>query len=229
VTGAPTDEAPGDPRARDPWALPDLIVIDGGKGQLGSVLAAARDAGVDVGPGGLPIVGLAKERDFAAPDARGSERRPDRVFLPNAKDPIAIRPNSAEMYVLAQLRDEAHRFAVTFHRSQRKRRTLRSALGDVAGIGPTRQRALLRHFGSLRKIRDASVDDLTAVEGMTRKAALALLAHFAIVPADASAPAAPDATAPPAPTDEGGDEGAEEAIESAFAEVDAEADAPGDP
>jgi excinuclease ABC, C subunit len=205
----------------DTWRLPDLLVVDGGKGQLGVALAAARDAGIDVRPGtGLPIIALAKVRDTTAPvppraeaagepkgetvaaeqaagahgmpaDSRKREARakraaggptgqqPDRVFLPQAKDAIAIRPNSAEMFVLQRLRDEAHRFAVTFHRSQRKKRTLHSVLSLVPGIGPTRQRDLLRHFGSLKKIREASLEDLLAVPGLTRKAASAVRDYFA--------------------------------------------------
>ncbi|MDZ4697670.1 MAG: excinuclease ABC subunit UvrC [Deltaproteobacteria bacterium] len=142
------------------WALPDLILVDGGKGQLGMALAAARDIGIDVGPSGMPIVGLAKD--------------PDRVFLPNAKDGIPIRSNSAELFIMQQLRDEAHRFAVGFHRSQRRRRTLRSALGTISGVGPTRQKQLLRHFGSVKGMQDATVDTLAAVKGMSRTAALAV-------------------------------------------------------
>jgi excinuclease ABC subunit C len=226
------------------WKLPDLIVVDGGKGQLAMALAAARDVGIPVGAGAsLSIVGLAKERDdFAspldaaqppansatapppAPDSAGAppppadsatepppagsaarratnrretkqdSRRPDRVFLPNAKDPIPIRPSSGEMFILQQLRDEAHRFAIGFHRAQRRRLTLRSALATVPGIGPGRQRQLLRHFGSLKKVREASVDELAAAPGMTRGVAEAVHAHWARQPlevpvADASATA----------------------------------------
>jgi excinuclease ABC subunit C len=216
------------PSRDDAWKLPDLIVVDGGKGQLAMALAAARDVGIDVRPGvGLPIVALAKERDVLAdeaaaktppeappsvavaetpvataetpagagetppeaapaetPDAAGAAvpeapaaraprgrgrkaapkdagtTRPDRVFLPQAKDAIPIRPNSAEMFVLQALRDEAHRFAVSFHRGQRRRLTLRSALSDIPGIGPGRQRQLLRHFGSIKRVRLATVDEL---------------------------------------------------------------------
>jgi NAD-dependent DNA ligase len=86
------------------------------------------------------------------------------------------------MFVLQQLRDESHRFAITFHRAQRKRRTLRSSLGDIVGIGPSRQRALLRHFGSLRKIREAELHALATVPGMSRAAAQAVIAHFARQP-----------------------------------------------
>jgi excinuclease ABC subunit C len=250
-----------DPGESSGWKLPDLIVVDGGKGQLGMALAAARDVGIDLRPGtGLPIIALAKERE-AEPvvqetsageatqevgqdetDEKAEEKpelgvgpepekrrkgprkssrmqpgmedgkRPDRVFLPNAKDPIPIRPNSAEMFVLAHLRDEAHRFAVAFHRGQRRRRTLRSALSDIAGIGITRQRDLLRHFGSVRKIRDASLEDLLQVPGMGKKAAEAVRAYF-----DAHGELAPPVTA----ATEAPAEAEEDAVESAFAEQEA--------
>jgi len=122
------------------------------------------------------------------------------------------------MFVLQHLRDEAHRFAVTFHRSQRKRRTLRSAIADIPGIGSTRQRALLRHFGSLKKIREASLEALLAVPGINRKVAQAVLDFFAVRP-DAPSPA-PEAPHEPAPVEEADAE--EDALESAFAAVDEE-------
>ena len=224
-------EADGGERRATRWQLPDLMVIDGGKGQLGMALAAARDVGIDVRPGiGLPIVGLAKERERggrrprrrrevarrrrreprspddrreaatapraaeppAAPSrprparGRGGRRRqgrrrkkPDRVFLPHAKDAIPIRPTAPRCSCCSTLRDEAHRFAVSFHRGQRRRLTLRSALSDIPGIGPGRQRQLLRHFGSMKSIREASVDDLAAVPGISRSVAEAVFAHWA--------------------------------------------------
>src|SRR5581483_1693364 len=127
------------------WVVPDLLVIDGGKGQLSTALAALRDAQIDVGMNGLDVVGLAKEHVDAA-----GEKQPDRVFLAKAKDPIRLRANSAELYMLSRIRDEAHRFAVTFHKKLRRRRTLRSALEDVPGVGQKRKRELLRAFGSLK-------------------------------------------------------------------------------
>ena len=152
--------------------------------------------------------------------AANDGRRPDRVFLPNAKDPIPIRPNSAEMFVLAHLRDEAHRFAVAFHRGQRRRRTLRSALSDITGIGASRQRELLRHFGSVRKIRDASLEDLLRVPGMGPKAAEAVRAYF-----DAHGELAPPVSAAPqAPAEAQGDGDAGEGA-GTTAELDAEGDA----
>ncbi len=230
-------EASKDGEDAGTWKLPDLIVVDGGKGQLAMALAAARDVGIDVRAGvGLPIVALAKERDVvldpeeavaavapaesstepaaessiepaaaaspAAPeaktpvpkkpgrDATGSTK-PDRVFLPHAKDAIPIRTNSAEMFVLQQLRDEAHRFAVSFHRSQRRRLTLRSALSDIPGIGPGRQRGLLRHFGSIKRVREATLDELAAVVGMTRATAEAVFGHWAKQPLDQPRPQPP--------------------------------------
>jgi excinuclease ABC subunit C len=182
-----------------PWKLPDLLVVDGGKGQLSVALAAARDTGVDVRQGtGLSIIALAKERESVAGEAgtepaRGGQtsdastkKRPDRVFLAHGKDAIPIGPASAEMFVLARLRDEAHRFAVGFHRSSRKRRTLRSALSGIPSVGPIRQRALLRHFGSFKKVGEASLDALLAVPGMNEAAARAVLGHFAAQPGSQS-------------------------------------------
>ena len=90
------------------------------------------------------------------------------------------------MFVLQQLRDEAHRFAISFHRSQRRRLTLRSALADIPGIGPGRQRQLLRHFGSIKRVREATVEELAAVPGISRALAEAVFAHWAKQPVEAS-------------------------------------------
>jgi excinuclease ABC subunit C len=156
------------------WSIPDLLVVDGGKGQLNQALTALADLGIEItAEKGFDVIGLAKERD----DAAGASQ-PDRVFLRNRKDPIKLRPNTTELYLLARIRDEAHRFANTFHRDTRKRTTLRSALDDIAGIGSKRRRQLLRHFGSLKAIRAASVDDMTQVAGMSRKAAEAVYRYF---------------------------------------------------
>jgi excinuclease ABC subunit C len=96
------------------------------------------------------------------------------VFLKNAKDPMVLRENSTELYVLARIRDEAHRFANEFHRRQRSKRTIRSQLEDIPGVGPKRRRELLKHFGSLKRIRAASVDEIAGAPGMTRAAAEAV-------------------------------------------------------
>jgi excinuclease ABC subunit C len=96
------------------------------------------------------------------------------VFLPGVKNAAVLRQNSAELFLLTRLRDEAHRFANVLHDKLRRRRSLRSALEDIAGIGAVRQRALLRHFGSVKRLRHATVDELTAAPGMNRKAAQAV-------------------------------------------------------
>ncbi|HVS19740.1 MAG TPA: excinuclease ABC subunit UvrC, partial [Planctomycetota bacterium] len=162
------------PTGRAGWVVPDLLVIDGGKGQLGTALAALRDAQIDTGAQGIDVVGLAKERE----DAEGS-KQPDRVYLARAKDPIKLKSNSAELYLLARIRDEAHRFAIAFHRKLRRGRTLRSTLDDVPGIGDRRKRELLKHFGSLKKIHEASLEALAQAPGMTMKAAEAVQRHLA--------------------------------------------------
>ena len=234
------------------WALPDLMVIDGGKGQLGRVLTMLRDLGVKVGPGGVDVVSLAKERkveigrgkaalgklrehreqmrsrgaalraeepvsappDFAGQLAAeaaakvglalsgeampatatppveaapvrpgetyqdyvlhseedagddGTEIRPERVFVPGAKEAIRLRPGSSELYLMTQLRDEAHRFAITHHRKRRGKRALHSVLDDVAGVGPALKKALLQAFGSVAAIAAADEAALTAIKGV---------------------------------------------------------------
>jgi excinuclease ABC subunit C len=170
------------------WVTPDLLVIDGGKGQLGTAIAALRDAQIDIGMNGMDVCALAKERLGPRPkDGAGAkgdysdekgEKQPDRVFRMNAKDPMKLRPNSAEMLMLARIRDEAHRFAVTFHKKLRRRRTLRSALEDVPGVGQKRKRELLKHFGSLKKVRAAGVEELVQAPGMSRTAAEAVVRYF---------------------------------------------------
>jgi excinuclease ABC subunit C len=162
----------GDPD--DAWALPDLLVIDGGKGQLGMAVAALTDLGVQLGgERGLEVIGLAKERELEAGSA------PDRIYRRTVKDSIPLRQNSPELYVLARIRDEAHRFANTFHRDRRSKATLRSELDAIPGIGTTRRQRLLKQFGSVRAIRQASVDELARAPGMNRKAAEQIADYFA--------------------------------------------------
>ncbi|MEO8553606.1 MAG: helix-hairpin-helix domain-containing protein, partial [Kofleriaceae bacterium] len=155
------------------WALPDLLVIDGGKGQLGMAVTALTDLGVPIGGDkGVEVIGLAKERDLEAGSA------PDRIYRRGVKDSIALRSNSPELYVLARIRDEAHRFANTFHQDRRSKGSLRSELDVIPGIGATRRQRLLKHFGSVRAIRQASLDDLAKAPGMNKKAAEAIVKYF---------------------------------------------------
>ncbi|MCG8420970.1 MAG: excinuclease ABC subunit UvrC [Proteobacteria bacterium] len=158
----------------DAWQEPDLLVVDGGKGQLGQAIAALGDLGIRItAEKGFDVIALAKERD----DIRGTSQ-PDRVFLRNRKEAVKLRPNTTELFMLARIRDEAHRFANTFHRQQRKRATLRSKLDDIPGIGSKRRTELLRHFGSVKAIRQATIDELAEVPGMTHRAAQAVRRHF---------------------------------------------------
>jgi excinuclease ABC subunit C len=160
--------------------LPDLLVIDGGKGQLNVALAALRDSQVS----GVDVISLAKSRSLEARDSLpgggiaeqpaewqaaevSANHSPERVFLPRVKDPVILKQNTSELFLLTRLRDEAHRFAITYHRKLRDRRTLRSALDDIPGIGAARRRALLQRFGSLKGVREASASELTEVPGIS--------------------------------------------------------------
>jgi excinuclease ABC subunit C len=132
--------------------LPDLILIDGGKGQLNAALEVAQELGVEI-----PTIGLAKQFE--------------EVFLPGRRDPVLLSRRSPALFLLQRIRDEAHRFGLAYHRKLRGKRQTRSSLDEISGIGQRRRDALLRHFGSVAKMKGASVDELAAVKGMTRLAA----------------------------------------------------------
>jgi excinuclease ABC subunit C len=127
--------------------LPDLVIVDGGKGQLSAAVAVLIDLGVDV-----PISGLAKENE--------------ELFLPGQPRPIILPRDSQALYLIQRVRDEAHRFAVSFHRKKRSKTTFKSALDDLPGVGPKRKKALIHQFGSVKRIREASVEQLAAVDGI---------------------------------------------------------------
>ncbi|HEX9436606.1 MAG TPA: excinuclease ABC subunit UvrC [Candidatus Limnocylindria bacterium] len=144
----------------DAWPTPDLIVVDGGKGQLGAALAALSD----LGQLQIPVMGLAKERRLSED---GEVRlKPEEIFVPERGDPVPLAPGSPAYHLLQRIRDEAHRFAVTYHQNVRSRRAVRSVLDDVEGVGPARKRALLRKFGSVKAMREASAAELAAVAGV---------------------------------------------------------------
>ncbi|HET8852060.1 MAG TPA: excinuclease ABC subunit UvrC, partial [Ktedonobacteraceae bacterium] len=134
------------------WALPDLIIIDGGKGQLSAAMEVLQELRIDI-----PTVGLAKENE--------------EIFIPGSPDPIILPRSSQGLYMVQRIRDEAHRFGITYHRKLRSDRTFKSVLDDIPGIGPKRKKALMKHFGSIRAISAASIDDLAALDGMTHAAA----------------------------------------------------------
>jgi len=193
-------------RYRDKERLPDLIVVDGGKGQLGVAVAVLRDLQIE----GVELIGLAKEREEATPgsfryatkagafaeDLPGKRvaagdnngqgpafvpalvrrndtpgKSEDRVFLPGRKDPIYLSRWPAAFFLLQRIRDEAHRFAITYHRKLRQKGDLQSLLDKIPGIGPARKKALLVYFGDLKRITGASIDDLMCVKGIGEDAA----------------------------------------------------------
>ncbi|MEO6165254.1 MAG: helix-hairpin-helix domain-containing protein, partial [Candidatus Binatia bacterium] len=151
--------------------LPELIVVDGGKGQLAMALAAMAEVGID----GVEALGLAKMRVQAAPRSAEIERSEERVFLPGQTNPVVLKRNSNALFLLQRVRDEAHRFAITHHRKLRSQQTLYSALDRIPGVGGVRKRALLRAFGSIKRIEEASLEDLLKVPSMNEKLAQQVL------------------------------------------------------
>ena len=147
---------------------PDLLVIDGGKGQLNVALEVLRELNLH---NQIDAIGLAKQHVLN--EARDQEvvKSEERVFLANRKDPVVLKRNSTALFLLVRIRDEAHRFAITYNRELRKRARLRTILSDIEGIGPVRARALLRHFGSLKRIREASAEEVAQVQGINKSLA----------------------------------------------------------
>ncbi len=139
---------------------PNLVIIDGGKGQLNAARRALEELGID----GVEICGLAK--------------RLEEVFLPDRSEPVLLPRASEALYLLQRIRDEAHRFAITYHRTLRGRRMTESAFDEIDGIGPARRRSLLDTFGSLQGVREASIDELEQVPGISSTLAHTIHAHF---------------------------------------------------
>ena len=147
-------QKPGFSKAEAWKRLPDLLIVDGGKGQLSVATEVLAEYGLTEV---VPVAGLAKQRE--------------ELFLPGRGDSILLPPGSQGLFLVQRIRDEAHRFAITAHREKRSKMAVASQLDAVPGIGPARRKALLRHFGSLEAVRQASVEELAAVPGMTQAAA----------------------------------------------------------
>jgi excinuclease ABC subunit C len=141
--------------------LPDLIIIDGGKGQLGRAVKVLDEFGLSEK---VQVVGLAK--------------REEEIFFPHRSEPLMLARHSQGLYLVQRIRDEAHRFGITAHRVRRSKQGMASRLDTIPGIGPSRRKKLLLHFGSVDKIGAASIDELAAVKGMTRAAAESIKAHL---------------------------------------------------
>ena len=154
--------------------LPDLIVIDGGKGQLNAALRAFADEGVEA-----PIVvGLAKSRVTGKGADDTATRSQERVFFPDRKNPVLLPTHAEETFLLERLRDEAHRTAIEYHRKTRRSANLKSALDAIPGVGPTRRKQLLKHFGSLAGVKRATLEELEAAPRMSAALAATVYAHF---------------------------------------------------
>ncbi len=156
-----TESGPGSKKDASFSFLPDLIIIDGGKGQLGRVVKVLEQFDLF---GTVPVVGLAKQEE--------------EIFFPHNSQPLLLPRHSQGLYLVQRIRDEAHRYGITAHRARRSKQGLASQLDSIPGIGPSRRKALLKHFGSLDKIREASIADLAAVKGMNTTAAESIKAHL---------------------------------------------------
>ena len=132
------------------------MVVDGGPPQVAAAQRALDELGID----DIPVCGLAK--------------RLEEVWLPTQEDPVILRRSSEGLYLLQRVRDEAHRFAITHHRSRRSRTMVESMLDDVPGLGEVRRKTLLKHFGSLKKLREATADDIAQVPGIGLRTADAI-------------------------------------------------------
>jgi excinuclease ABC subunit C len=155
--------------------LPDFILIDGGKGQLSVLTAVLGELGL---AGRIDAAGIAKSRVLANVRGKAVEKSEERFFLPGRKNPVLLRQGSPALFLLERLRDEAHRFAITHHRKLRGKAALHSALEEVPGVGPARRKVLLKHFGSVRRLREASLDELLAVPGLPEPVARTVYAGF---------------------------------------------------
>ena len=160
--GVPIASGPIDPstgRARRFSYAPSLVVVDGGLPQVNAARAVLDELGVDV-----PLVGLAK--------------RLEEVWVPGEEFPVVLPRTSPALYLLQHLRDESHRFAITHHRKKRSTGMTRSVLDDIPGLGPARQAALLKEFGSVKRLRRASAEQIASVKGIGPALAAAVLNHL---------------------------------------------------
>jgi excinuclease ABC subunit C len=155
---------------RDTEVLPDLLVVDGGKGQLNQSLAVLRK--LDLADR-VRVVSLAKQSRTSGRLGPGSG---DRLYLPGRKIPLVVKDDPSLLFLLARLRDEAHRFAISYYQKRHRRELLQSSLDQIRGIGPKRRRDLLRRFGSVKRLAEASVEEIGQVPGISRKLAERILA-----------------------------------------------------
>jgi excinuclease ABC subunit C len=143
--------------------FPDLMIVDGGKGQLNIALEVLKDANLD---GKQPIIGLAKKFEH--------------IFMPGESEPLILDDHSPILHLLQRIRDEAHRFAITYHKKLRQRTLTESILDHIPSIGPRRKQLLIQHFGSVEEIREATIDELRSVNGINQRIAEDIRKHIGV-------------------------------------------------
>jgi excinuclease ABC subunit C len=163
-------------RALEEGDFPDLLLVDGGKGQLQMALRVLDELGIT----DLEVAGIAKSRLKEDVQTGKRQRSDEKLYRPQRKNAITFLANSPALFVLQRVRDEAHRFAITYHKLLRHKHTLHSELDDIPGVGTHRKTQLLRHFGSLKQVRDASLAELTAV--LPERVARAVYDYFHTAP-----------------------------------------------
>ena len=169
--------------------LPDLLMVDGGRGHLGVVMAALKDAGLEV-----ETLGISKERDDASPSKRVKRSgglKAERIYRPGRTNPIQLAPSSRGMLLLQRVRDESHRFAIEFQRELRSKVNMTSILEELPGIGPSKRNALLKTLGSLREVRNATLEELEAVPSISHRDATSIRRFFDALMAPEVAPELP--------------------------------------
>ncbi|MGH7791716.1 MAG: helix-hairpin-helix domain-containing protein, partial [Thermodesulfobacteriota bacterium] len=160
------------------WELPNLILVDGGKGQLNIVNEVINDLGFS---GKVELASIAKGREihYSIRSSRINQRGHlgsmegdiDKIYIPGRMNPLSLSKNSQELLFLMRVRDEAHRFAITYHKKLRTKKAFESELDFVPGIGAKRKTMLLKHFGSVSRIKEASIEEISSIPGMSRSAA----------------------------------------------------------
>jgi len=147
---------------------PDLLIVDGGKGQLSIATSVLRQLKLE---NEFSVIGIAKKNPIAG-------ETQDKIYQPGRGNPINLNQDQDLLFLIQQIRDEAHRFAISFHRKQRATKLVRSEIDDIPGIGPKRKKQLLKHFKSMKRIRAADISEIIALPGMDEKTAGSLLQHL---------------------------------------------------
>jgi excinuclease ABC subunit C len=154
--------------------LPDLVLLDGGRGQLNVAQEVFKELQINE----VDLISLAKERTIEGPHPSRFGKTEEKIFHPQYREPLILGKHSSLLHLVDRIRDEAHRFAITYHKKVRGRETIKSVIGRIPGIGRVRQREFLKHFGSVEKIKEASLEALTKAPKMNEKLAQKIYDFF---------------------------------------------------